>query len=66
MKAKIVGTSRKTPLEEALPTGVHLMSLSFILTTAWNTQVRARALAAILDHEVPLRMEATAKDGRAD
>lgn len=36
---------------------------SFILTMTWNAELRAGALTAILDHEVPLRMEATTKDG---
>lgn len=43
--------------------GTAFVSFSFILTTTWNAEVRAGALAAILDHEVPLRMEATTKDG---
>lgn len=42
------------------------LSLPFILTTAWNTEMRAGALAVILDHEVPSRMEAPTKDGRVD
>lgn len=42
------------------------LSSFFILTAAWNAEMRAGALAAILACEVPLGINATTKDSGAD
>ena len=39
---------------------------SYILTSPWNAEMMAGALAAILGHEVPLRTKTIPKDSGGD
>lgn len=66
MQAKTVGLSGKR-LKGGTPNwDAPFLSSFFILTAAWNAEMRAGALAAILAHEVPLGINATTKVSGAD
>ena len=65
-KAKVVGLSGKLLYGGTANWDAPFLSFSFILTTAWKAEMRAGALAAILDHEMPSGMKAIAKDSGSD
>lgn len=60
IQGEVMGrTFRKALLKEDTQLGHSFLVLSFILFSAWNSEIKARVLAAILDHEATFRMEAS-------